>query len=387
VAARSRMAGAAVPVIPGTLEPLTDASAARAAAKSVGYPVMLKAVGGGGGKGIRIVRAAKDLEAAFERASSEAASAFDDPSLYVEKLLEDPRHIEVQVLADDHGSTIHLGERECSLQRRHQKLVEECPSPRITPERRAEMGEAAVRAAEAIGYRNAGTVEFLVDRDGRFFFLEMNTRLQVEHPGTEMVYRVDLVAEQIRIARGEPMSLRQDALRPEGHAIEVRLYAESARDGFLPSAGRIDHLVLPGGPGVRLDSSLYEGQEISLHYDPILGKLITWGSDRRQAVARLRQALTELRIGGIRTSVPFLLALTEEPDFLEGAYDTGTLERRLDSLLGREAGDQRDAAALAAALFAHGRRNGGRATRRPDGERADGPSPWVLAHRRAMLGG
>jgi acetyl-CoA carboxylase biotin carboxylase subunit len=383
VEARSRMAAAKVPVIPGTLEPLKDAEAAGRAAEEIGFPVMLKAVGGGGGKGIRIVRTPGELAPSFDRAAGEAGSAFGNASLYLEKLLVNPRHVEVQVLADGHGNTIHLGERECSLQRRHQKVVEECPSPRLSAERREEMGTAAVRAAEAIDYRNAGTVEFLVDDAGEFYFLEMNTRLQVEHPVTEMVYRVDLVREQLRIARGEPMSLRQETLRADGHAIEVRIYAESARDGFLPSAGKIEHLSLPGGPGVRLDASLFEGQEVSLHYDPILGKLITWGSDRAEAVARLRQALSETRIGGIRSSVSFLLAVIDDPAFRDGVYDTGTLESRLDELLEREVGDESEVAALAAAILAHHRRGG----RRRVAESGSRTSPWVLTHRRALLGG
>jgi acetyl-CoA carboxylase biotin carboxylase subunit len=386
VAARGRMSGASVPVIPGTLEPITDVDVAVTAAEEVGFPIMLKAVGGGGGKGIRIVREAGALPEAFARASAEAGSAFDNPAMYVERLLENPRHVEVQVLADAHGNTIHIGERECSIQRRHQKLVEECPSPRLSEERRAEMGQAAVNAARAIDYLNAGTVEFLIDESGEFYFLEMNTRLQVEHPVTEAVYRVDIVQEQIRIAGGEPMTLHQEDLRPDGHAIEVRIYAESPRDGFLPSAGRIDHLVLPGGPGVRLDASLYDGQEVSLHYDPILGKLITWGSDRPQAIARLRQALSEMRIGGIRTSLSYLLGLTEEPDFVNGVYDTGTLERRTDSLLEKETGVDQDTAALAAALLAHARRGRQRPAAGPEGP-AGGLSPWVLAHRRSQLGG
>jgi acetyl-CoA carboxylase biotin carboxylase subunit len=385
VEARSRMAAAGVPVIPGTLEPLANADAAREAAAEIGFPIMLKAVGGGGGKGIRIVEREEDLRSSFERAAAEAGSAFDNPALYVEKLLVGPRHIEIQVLADDHGRTVHLGERECSLQRRHQKLVEECPSPRLSAERRTEMGAAAVRAAEAIGYRNAGTVEFLVDAEDRFYFLEMNTRLQVEHPVTEQVYRVDLVEEQLRIARGEPMSLRQENLRMEGHAIEMRIYAESARDGFLPSAGRIERLALPGGPGVRLDASLYEGQEVSLHYDPILGKLITWGRDRSQAIARLRQALHELRIEGIATSIPFLLSLTEDEAFVRGEYDTGTLTSRMDRILEDESGGAHETAALAAALLTHARRNRGRT--RVEGPGSGAASPWVLVHRRAVLGG
>ncbi|HET8644606.1 MAG TPA: biotin carboxylase N-terminal domain-containing protein, partial [Vicinamibacteria bacterium] len=290
-AARRLAVEAGVPVVPGTLEPVSGPEQARAEALRLGLPVMLKAAAGGGGKGLRLVARAEDLAGACERAASEALSAFGDGSLYVEKALERPRHVEVQVLADGHGNVVHLFERECSVQRRHQKVLEETPSPALTPEVRLRMGELAVALARRAGYRNAGTFEFLVDAGGEPYFLEANTRLQVEHPITEMVVGVDLVQLQLRIAQGERLPFAQGDLAQRGHAIECRVYAEDPDQGFLPSPGRIVGLRAPSGPGIRDDTGIYEGWEVPVHYDPLLSKLIAYGADRAQALARLRRAL------------------------------------------------------------------------------------------------
>ena len=384
VAARRKMAEAGVPIIPGSTEPV-ERDGLLATARATGFPLMLKAAGGGGGKGIRIVHEESELLSSFDRAAAEAGAAFGNAAVYVERLLASPRHVEIQILADSHGHAFHVGERECSLQRRHQKILEECPSPSVDRDTCAEMGDAAVRAAEAIGYRNAGTVEFLVDASGAFHFLEMNTRLQVEHPVTEMVYDVDLVGEQLRIANGDAVSIDPHFLQPNGHAIEVRLYAEDPENGFLPSIGRIDHLDLPGGPGVRLDASLYEGQEVPLHYDPLLGKLIVWGGTRGRAIARLRQALRETVIAGdgIRTNVSFLTALVHDQAFVHGDYDTGTVEARLPKLIAPDPSAAR-VAAIAGALLRHRRAGRPAAPLRANGVDT-AVSAWVAADRAARL--
>jgi acetyl-CoA carboxylase biotin carboxylase subunit len=291
---------------------------------------MLKAAAGGGGKGMRRVGAEADLASAFRAARSEAAASFGDDAVYLEKYIVEPRHVEIQVLGDHHGRVVSLGERECSLQRRHQKVVEEAPSPVVGPDLRRRMGEAAVAAARAVGYTNAGTVEFLLDdTSGEFYFLEMNTRLQVEHPVTEMVTGLDLVAWQIRIAQGEPLPESFEHVEPRGHAVEVRLYAEDPYRGFAPSPGVIRALRLPEGPGVRNDCGVYAGAEVSVHYDPMLAKLICWGEDRPQALARLGRALDELRIEGIQTTVPLFRALLADPDFRAGELDIAMLDRKL----------------------------------------------------------
>ena len=382
ITARKTMDAAGVPVVPGTLDAISDADEALKIAEEIGYPVMLKAVGGGGGKGIRVVRDPTEVASSVERASSEARSAFGNPSLYIEKYLEGPRHIEIQILADAHGNAVHLGERECSIQRRHQKIIEETPSVLIDDSKRAEMGETAVRAAKAIGYVNAGTVEFLMDADHNHYFLEMNTRLQVEHPVTEMVYRIDLVREQIRIARGEKLRFGQEDVRGVGHAIEARIYAEDPQSGFLPSAGRVDHLELPGGPGVRLDTNLFEGQEISLYYDPILGKLIAFGSSRSSSVARLREALREFQVTGIKTTIPFLLRVLDHPRFLEGDFGTDFLDLHMDDLKDEGLGRHKQAAAIAAVLFSRTRPE---ARAGANGERDPAMSPWAMAGRRDQM--
>jgi len=342
---------------------------------------MLKASAGGGGKGIRVVREEGELEQAVERAEGEARTAFGDPTVYMERLVEGPHHIEFQVLADAHGNVVHLFERECSVQRRHQKVVEEAPSPFVTPELRAAMGEAAVRAAAVIGYTNAGTVEFLVDSSRSFYFLEMNTRLQVEHPVTEMVTGVDLVRWQILVAAGRPLPFRQEDLQQKGHAIEARICAEDPENSFLPSVGRIDSLLLPGGPGVRLDSALFSGMTVSLFYDSMLAKLITWGADRDEALGRMRQALSEFKVADLHTNIAFVSRILRDEGFLSGTYDTGLIERLRAS---EPPESVLRAAAAAAVLAAH--REGGR--RRSDRAAAGpAPDPWKLLGRRRALGG
>ncbi len=388
LAARLAMKKAGVPVIPGSERPASGVESIRKAAERVGYPVVLKAVGGGGGKGIRVVRDPKELEAAFRRAASEAESAFGNAAVYVERYLERPRHIEFQVLADAHGGTVHIGERECSIQRRHQKLLEESPSPLLDGALRARMGEAAVKAARAVGYVNAGTVEFLVDRKGEFYFLEMNTRIQVEHPVTEMVYGLDLVRLQIRIAEGEKLPFRQQDLVPKGHAIEVRLTAEDPAAGFLPETGVVHSLRLPDGPGIRVDSHLYAGQRITPFYDPMIGKVIAWGPDRGVAIARLRRALLELRLVGVKSCAPLLLALLGDARFVRGEVDTFFLEefvregswRRPPELAGLPG---RLPAVIVAVLHAHARQGASRAVLPPEGGAAS--SPWLDAGRREAM--
>jgi acetyl-CoA carboxylase biotin carboxylase subunit len=332
VESRRLMMAAGVPVVPGGKDPLPDLESAAAAAEAIGYPVMLKAASGGGGKGMRMIASPPELPAAYRGARSEAAASFGDDSVYLEKFIENPRHVEIQILGDLHGRVVSLGERECSVQRRHQKVVEEAPSIAVTPDLRRRMGEAAVAAAQAVGYSNAGTVEFLLAKDGSFYFLEMNTRLQVEHPVTELVTGIDLVRAQVRIAEGLPLGPEVDAFAesgPRGHAIEIRLYAEDPWNRFTPSPGRIERLVLPQGPGVRNDFGVYEGSEVTIHYDPMLGKLIVWAADRERALERLSRALSELRVEGIRTNASLFEALLVDPDFRSGNLDIGMLDRKL----------------------------------------------------------
>ncbi len=330
-AARRTVAGAEVPIVPGTHEPVRTAADARAAAAEIGYPVLLKASAGGGGKGMRLVGAEDEIDAAFQAAGNEARSAFGDDAVYVEKYLEGPRHIEIQVLADRSGHTIHLGERECSIQRRHQKLIEEAPSPALAGAARAAMGATAVAAARAVGYEGAGTVEFLY-HEGTYYFLEMNTRIQVEHPVTEMVTGVDLVQWQIRIAAGERLPIRQDDVRMRGHAIECRITAEDPANSFLPSTGTIDHLEVPSGPGVRWDTGVTDGTEVGLNYDPMLAKLIVHADTRGLAIERMKRALRELTLVGVETSTPFHLRVMDEPDFRAGAIDIRYLDDHAEAL-------------------------------------------------------
>ncbi|MCS6817716.1 MAG: acetyl-CoA carboxylase biotin carboxylase subunit [Blastocatellia bacterium] len=358
--ARALARAAGVPIVPGTEEPIRDLAHAQAIAEQVGYPVMLKAAAGGGGKGMRLVRSSDELPSALAMAQAEAQAAFKDPSVYIEKAIERPRHIEVQILADRYGHAVYLGERECSLQRRHQKVIEEAPASLNDPELRQRMGEAAVRLAQAAGYTNAGTVEFLVDEERNFYFLEVNARIQVEHPVTEMVTGVDLVREQIRLGAGEPLRLRQSEIQLRGSAIECRIYAEDPENDFFPSAGRIETLRLPFGPGIRVDSGVYAGWEVPIHYDSLLLKLIAWGDTRQQAIERMRWALEETAITGIRTTVPLYREIFRDPDFLAGRIDTGYLARFLAARRTAPYSEEdllsRDAALIAAALFAASKR-------------------------------
>ncbi|MBT8404978.1 MAG: acetyl-CoA carboxylase biotin carboxylase subunit [Gemmatimonadetes bacterium] len=354
--ARRRMQAAEVPIVPGMVDPLADAAAAVEAAEGLGYPVLLKAAAGGGGKGMRVVEDPEALPRAFDAAAREAEAAFGDGSVYLERYLGRPRHIEIQILGDMHGRVVHLGERECSIQRRHQKLVEEAPSAVLTPEERAAMGAAAVRAAEAVDYRGAGTVEFLY-QDGEFFFLEMNTRLQVEHPVTELVTGLDLVQWQLRVAAGEPLPFTQDDVTLTGHSIECRVTAEDAFHGFLPSTGRIDRLEVPTGPGVRWDGGIDEGFDVGLHYDPLLGKLIVHADTREAAIDRLARALDELVIRGVETSIPVHRRIVRHEAFRSGDLSIRFLEEYPEVLEPEgEAGADPAVAAVAAALLEHGYR-------------------------------
>jgi acetyl-CoA carboxylase, biotin carboxylase subunit len=339
-AARQAAIKAGVPVVPGTDAPLSDSATddeVLEVAGRIGYPLMLKAVAGGGGKGMRMVATAAELPGALRAARSEAQSAFGDGAVYLERRIMSPRHIEVQLLGDHHGTVVPFVERECSIQRRHQKVVEESPSLAVSPELRRRMTTAAALVARAVGYTNAGTIEFLLDDSGQFYFLEMNTRLQVEHPITEMVSGVDLVQWQIRIARGERLDLDPEALLiPKAHAIECRIYAEDPDNNFMPSPGRIQGLRVPHGPGVRDDSGAYEGGEVPIYYDPMISKLITWGDHREHALERMRRALAEYQVRGIRTTIPFFQWILEDPDFKAARFDTGFIDRKL----GRDANGQ-----------------------------------------------
>ncbi len=328
VIARQMMAKANVPIVPGTTEKLSDDEAIKFA-KEIGFPVMVKATAGGGGKGMRLVRAESELEQSIKRARSEAKASFGDDAIYVEKFVEEPRHIEIQILGDQHGNAIHLFERECSIQRRHQKVIEEAPANRMTPELRAKMGDAAVAAAKAVGYEGAGTCEFLVDKHNDFYFLEMNTRVQVEHPVTEMITNVDIVKTGIRIAAGEEIGFGQDDVSISGWAIEARIYAEDPEHNFRPSPGEVSVYRPPGGPGVRNDSGVYPGAEVTVFYDPMISKLVCWGRDRPEAIGRMKRALHEFVVKGIKTSIPFHRVVMNHPKFLEGKYDTGFIEQEI----------------------------------------------------------
>ena len=358
--ARRRMQEAGVPIVPGASTPTGDGSASQDAAARIGYPVMVKAAAGGGGKGMRVVRAPEALASALDAARSEALKAFGDPSVYLEKFIERPRHVEIQVLAD-HERTVHLGERECSIQRRHQKLVEEAPSGAVSAELRERMGAAAVAAARAVGYRSAGTCEFLLLPDGSFYFLEMNTRIQVEHPVTELVYGVDLVREQLRIAQGQFMGVSQGSIAPRGWALECRITSEDAGNGFLPSTGRIEYLRAPAGPGVRWDSGVDIGDEVTLYYDSLLAKLIVWAPDRTRALVRMTRALDELVITGVATNQAFHRRLMRDPAFGRGEIDIQFLERRPDLTGPEHSPDGLEHLAIAAALA----EDEARRTRRP----------------------
>jgi acetyl-CoA carboxylase, biotin carboxylase subunit len=357
--ARQAMEKAGVPFVPGTSHGLESFEQAVQVATKIGYPIMLKAAAGGGGKGMRLVHSAGDLKSALDAARSEAQRSFGDSEVYIEKAILNPRHIEMQVLADEHGHTVYLGERECSIQRRHQKVLEESPSPIVDPDMRRRMGEVAVRVAQAAAYTNAGTVEFLVDQQKNFYFLEMNTRLQVEHPVTELVTGLDLVHLQIRIAAGEELPFVQEGVRLRGHAIECRIYAEDPDNNYFPSPGRITLLLEPAGPGIRRDSGMYEGWTVPIDYDPLLAKLIGYGSDREQATARLTRALGEYFVGGIKTNISLFQRILSNSDFRAARLDTGFLDRLLQRKKEQEtkSSNEREArsaevAAIAAGMFA-----------------------------------
>ncbi len=350
ITARKKMIAAGVPVVPGTTEPITDEEKAVEVIMEIGLPVMIKASAGGGGKGMRLVKEESQIKSAIRSARSEAREAFGDDSVYIEKYITSPHHIEFQILADKHGNAVHLFERECSVQRRHQKVIEETPSPLLTPEIREEMGQHAVNAAKAVHYHGAGTVEFVMGDDLKYYFLEMNTRLQVEHPITERVVGIDLVKEQIRIADGEKLSVKQQDLAQKGHAIECRIYAEDPENNFMPSPGLIKHIAQPYGLGVRVDGYAYEGYEIPLHYDPMISKLIVWGKTRNEAVQRMRRALYEYKITGVKTSINFLEKVMEHPEFVSGNYNTHFIDKNMDDLMRKveEQGDWESIAAIAA---------------------------------------
>ena len=379
-----------VPIVPGTNDPIEKPAEAQALAHRMGYPVLLKAVAGGGGKGMRLVHSDAEFDSAFRDASSEAMNAFGDARLYLEKYLERPRHIEIQIFADAHGRVVSLGERECSIQRRHQKVIEEAPSLILTPELRKKMGDAAVRLARAGGYINAGTVEFLVDANLNFYFLEVNTRLQVEHPVTEQVTGLDLVKLQIAIAAGHRLPFAWETITPRGHAMEVRLYAEDPDNNFFPSPGKILSRHAPSGPGIRLDEGVYEGWTVPNDYDPLLSKLIAWGNSREETIARLRRALEEYTITGIKTNAGLFRRILTEPDFLRGEIHTKWLDELLRrphpaaSLANQEAhgNSASDAAAIAAAIW-QATQSSAQTAAASAGDAT--PSRWKLEGRRQQL--
>ncbi|MEO7456510.1 MAG: acetyl-CoA carboxylase biotin carboxylase subunit [Gemmatimonadaceae bacterium] len=383
-AARQLAISAGTPVVPGTTTALKDADEAAATAEQFGYPVLLKAAAGGGGKGMRVVHAREEIAGALASAQREAKNAFGDDAVYVEKYIVGPRHVEIQVLGDQHGTMLHLGERECSVQRRHQKMIEEAPSVAVSPELRARMGAAAVAAAKAAGYVNAGTCEFLLDAKGEFYFLEMNTRIQVEHPVTELVTGIDLVQWQLRIAAGEKLPFTQEELAPRGWAIECRITSEDPANSFLPSTGKVQYLHVPSGPGVRWDGGIETGSEISLYYDPMLAKLIVWAPTRADAIARMHRALLELTIEGVDTSRDFHLRVMEDDDFRAGAIEIQWLERKLEALTHvAPPGESEIRAAIAAVLLTERERSAphraaAQATAGAAAQQSDG---WLRAAR------
>ncbi len=390
VTARQTMDAAGVPIVPGTTERLSDEEATSWAQK-IGLPVMVKASAGGGGKGMRLVRQESELAQGLARARSEAKASFGDDSLYIEKFVEEPRHIEIQILADSHGNAVHLFERECSIQRRHQKVIEEAPGNGISPELREQMGTAAVAAAKAVDYVGAGTCEFLVDRHNDFFFLEMNTRVQVEHAITEAITGVDIVKTMIRVAAGEPLPFSQDELSISGHAIEARIYAEDPDNNFAPSPGDIGVYRPSGGIGVRVDSGVYQGARVTVFYDPMVAKLIAWGYDRDEAIERMRRALFEFVVKGIKTSIPFHQKVFVHPVFLKGHYDTGFIEDHMDG--GRGAAELSDderearrAGVLLAAIAAY-RRDKARATGQHAPRSEGDANNWTAYGRRSGMRG
>lgn len=378
--ARKKVGQAGVPIIPGIERGLSNYEAMKKAAEDIGYPVLIKAALGGGGKGMRVCNDAKELKSGFELCHKEAKSAFGDPKLYLEKYLARPRHIEFQILADRSGKTVHLGERECSIQRRHQKLIEESPSVIVDDALREKMGSAAIAASRAVGYVNAGTIEFLMDEERNFYFLEMNTRLQVEHPVTELVTGIDLVHQQFNIAAGFDLEFDQDDIIHRGHAIECRVYAEDPESGFLPSCGRIERIREPAGPGIRLDSGVYQGFEIPVYYDPLISKLLGWAPDRLTLLRRMRRALGEYKITGVETTIGFLGKVLAHPRFQEGDFDTHFIDET--ELLDDDARDDEVRAAGIAAAIAFHHQLGARFRSRGQDPSV---SPWKLAGRREAM--
>lgn len=352
ISARETMIKAGVPVVPGCQDDLQNMEQVKSVVKSIGLPVMLKATAGGGGKGMRLIRKEEEIEDAFNTAKSEALSSFGNDIVYIEKYIEGPHHIEFQILGDNHGNIIHLCERECSVQRRHQKIVEETPSPLMTPALREEMGKAAIMAAKAVDYSGAGTIEFLVDNNLNYYFLEMNTRLQVEHPITEEVLGIDLVKEQINVANNLPLRFKQEDIVQRGHAIECRICAEDSGNNFMPSPGVIKQLTEPLGIGTRVDNYVYEGYEIPMHYDPMMGKLIVWAVTREYAIQRMKRVLYEYKITGVKTNISYLRRIMDTPDFVQGKYDTHFIEKNSNFLLEKTyeqaQGDTEDIAIIAA---------------------------------------
>ncbi len=380
--ARKLMQKSDVPTVPGTQDAIDDVDEARRTAKETGYPILIKASAGGGGKGMRLVAGDDEFVDAMESAAREAKSAFGDARVYIEKFVEGPRHIEFQILADNFGSVVHLGERECSIQRRHQKIIEESPSSLLDEDLRVKMGEAAIKAAQACNYRNAGTIEFLVDKHRKFYFLEMNTRLQVEHPVTEMVSGFDLVEEQIRIAAGEKMSIKESLHDFWGHAIECRLYAENPENNFSPSPGRIVFLKPADGPGIREDSGVTQGSEISLYYDPMISKLAAWGKNREQAIARMQRALIEYEILGIHTTIPFLQKVLNHPQFCSGNFTTNFIEEYREELFTQNK-ETLQVAGFAAVLEKILQKDRIQIPR--NGQGSCLPSKWKVSHRKNAL--
>ncbi|HMQ04097.1 MAG TPA: acetyl-CoA carboxylase biotin carboxylase subunit [Pyrinomonadaceae bacterium] len=382
MSARRIATEAGVPIVPGTTESITDLSIARETAARFGYPIMLKASAGGGGKGMRFVADGDELAYALDAARAEAQASFGDDAVYIEKAIVRPRHIEIQVFSDSHGNHVHLGERECSIQRRHQKVIEECPSPIDSIELREEMGRCAVEIAKAVNYCGAGTVEFLVsDVDRSFYFLEMNTRLQVEHPVTELVTGIDLVREQITVAAGKELSFQQEDIRFAGHAIECRIYAEDADNGFLPSPGRITKLRIPHGSGIRDDGGVYEGWEVSIHYDPMISKFTAYGRDRRESIEKMKRALAEYQISGIKTTIPFFRQVLVDEEFIEGRIDTGFIERWKERSKFKGPDELTTDLSIVAAVISKSNTASHRANASPV------PSKWVMTGRRERLDG
>ncbi|MHB8214813.1 MAG: acetyl-CoA carboxylase biotin carboxylase subunit [Candidatus Sulfotelmatobacter sp.] len=386
--ARQAMEKAGIPFVPGTSRGVESLDKAEKVAAKIGYPVMLKAAAGGGGKGMRLVPAPEQLKSALDAARSEAERSFGDSEVYLEKAIINPRHIEVQVFADEHGNTVYLGERECSLQRRHQKVLEEAPSPIVDADMRRRMGEVAVRVAQAANYTNAGTVEFLVDQQKNFYFLEMNTRLQVEHPVTELITGLDLVHLQIRIAAGEKLPFTQDDVSIRGQAIECRIYAEDPDNNYFPSPGKITLLQEPSGPGIRIDSGMYEGWNVPIDYDPLLAKLIGYGTDRDQAIARLARALNEYFVGGIKTNIALFRRILRDADFRAGKLDTGFLDRMLKRTEDNPVDPRMaEVAAIAAGMFAAiaATASAGNGAAGSGSQAAGRDSKWKAASRREAL--